>query len=539
MEKRGLLDVENRLVILKEIAESLNEANDVSMAMEAILPKLGEALGLETAWAFRFDEQRHSFVEVGASGLPPALDCCGQSVLRSGGCECQNQFVDGELNTAVNIVRCSRLKSAKGDTRDLRFHASIPLRSKDSPLGILNVAAPGRTVFTEDALSFLQTVGQQVAVAMDRARMLQTERDRAMRLAKLASVAAQSWVRDGSPQKLLQGALEDFVEAFSVPVCGVIDCRGVEEREPEVIAVAECTKPSNIPQVYPRKRGDDSGHDCRSILLAHANSGLSVPLPMTSYRLRVESPMADAFTHVDEEVLQAFSWHLATAYVNAQLYSQGLEAAHWNERRRIASDLHDSVSQRLFSAQLLTRTVQTKLSGGDPGDNTSVRSTVTRIGELLAESQAEMRDLIRTLRPPQPFACLIEALQSRVRTLAMHPEPRVLFMAPEVLQVEPPAHVREALLAVADEALHNALKHADASTIVVRLEERTHMLSMCIEDDGKGCLPSDIGKGLGTRTMGERAEAVGGKVSITGHTGGGTKVKMTIPRFNQAARGDV
>ena len=119
--------------LLKDIAESLNEANDVSSAMSAILPRLSQVLGLKTAWAFRYDPQRATFVEVGASGLPPALSANNAEALRSSWCECQDRMVKGHLDTAVNIVRCSRLRDAIGDKQGLKYHASIPLKMNGRP----------------------------------------------------------------------------------------------------------------------------------------------------------------------------------------------------------------------------------------------------------------------------------------------------------------------------------------------------------------------------------------------------------------------
>jgi len=102
------------LKLFTEVAALLNEATDIGSAMELILPKMSETLGLMTAWAFRYDESRRSFVEVGASGLPPALGCHGAAALKSGWCECQDQFVHSRLDRAVNVVRCSRLRDAIG-----------------------------------------------------------------------------------------------------------------------------------------------------------------------------------------------------------------------------------------------------------------------------------------------------------------------------------------------------------------------------------------------------------------------------------------
>ncbi|WP_258112069.1 GAF domain-containing sensor histidine kinase [Alicyclobacillus sp. SP_1] len=524
MEERGFHPSPNRIEVFRDIAEALNQANDLSAAIEAILPRLGDALGLETGWAFRFDEHKRSFVEVGASGLPPALDTCQQAPLRTGWCECQDQFVRGELGEAVNIVRCSRLKAAQGDTGNLHFHASVPLRSKGMPLGILNLAAPGRTVFDDDALSFLQTVGQQVAVAVDRARMFQLERDKSTRLQRLAKMPAD-WNGHLLPEALLQRALEFYVEMFPHSACGALtrDARG----HAEIVAVAEATQSADDrakAYVYPRSDAPETG--CESILLSEARSAITTPLPWTQYELRLESRLANAFDEADKELLQTFAWQLAAAYAGTLAHHEAMRHTQLEERRRIAAELHDSVSQRLFSAQLLLRTASVQMCDGQPTPS----ATIERVGELLVESQQEMRRLIHALRPLDQPISLMASLSERVATLSLQARPRVTLTVLQEPVPEPSAKVRAALLAMVDEALHNALKHAEAETISIRLEQnRIGTLTLAVEDNGKGCDSSAIGSGLGTRSIVERAFAIHGEVNIDCRMGQGTRVTMTVP----------
>lgn len=525
MEERGFYQAPNRMRVFRDIAEALNQANDISAAMDAILPRLGEALGLETAWAFRFDEYKQSFVEVGASGLPPALNVCQQAPLRTGWCECQEQFVQGKLGEAINIVRCSRLKAAEGDTGNLHFHASVPLRSKGNPLGILNLAAPGRTVFDESALAFLQTVGQQVAVAVDRARLFQQERDKATRLQRLAEIAA-AWGGQLPPETLVQRALESYVGTFAYAACGVI--RRDTVGSAEIVAVAEAkVNPGDDTgaYVYPVDKETVPAPDCDSVLLEQAYSAISTPLPLTTAELRLESPTSNAFDDADRELLAAFAWQLAAAYAGANAHLQAMRHAHLEERHRIAADLHDSVSQRLFSAQLLLRTASVQMEEHTP----DAHATVARVGQLLAESQQEMRDLVRALRRIDSQTSLVADLQERVSTLSLQRRPSVRLVLPESPAPEPVPLVRATLLAIVDEALHNALKHADADSITIRLHHSGNRgLVLAVEDDGKGCPPAAMGTGLGTRTMLERAEAIHGAVTIHGEPGRGTHVVIEV-----------
>lgn len=218
--QRGLRTETNQLAMFREVAEALNEVNDVTAALTAILPKLGKVLELETIWAFRYDAKRLSFVEVGASGLPAALACCEQRALKAGWCECQSLLVEGHLDRPVNLVKCTRLWDAekRGDTGGLTIHASVPLRSHNELLGILNVAAPGPARFTKEALAFLQTVGQQLAIAMDRSRALHIERDKARRLQELALLFGRFTKRQEG-DAVLQEAIQAFADTCQKRYC--------------------------------------------------------------------------------------------------------------------------------------------------------------------------------------------------------------------------------------------------------------------------------------------------------------------------------
>ncbi len=166
------------LAILRHIAETLNRATDVEDALNHTLQSVVELLGLQTAWTFLLHEDG----ALGLSGwqdLPPAL-APGKEPW-CGGCSCNTLFRSGELKRAINIVQCSRLAEAEGDKRGLEFHASVPLRSEDHMLGIMNVASPGSERFTPDVLDLLGTVGYQLGTAIERARLAQ----QAQRLAAL------------------------------------------------------------------------------------------------------------------------------------------------------------------------------------------------------------------------------------------------------------------------------------------------------------------------------------------------------------------
>src|SRR5919205_1198496 len=178
LDTRTLVQHNRELAILRHIAETLNRESDIESALGAILRAVLDLLGLQTAWIFLLDESG-ALVLAASQALPPAL-APGSSPWH-GGCSCNNLFRSGELKRAINIVQCSRLAEAEGDKRGLEFHASVPLRSADRMIGILNVASPGSDRFTPDVLELLGAVGYQLGTALERARLAR----QAMRMAAL------------------------------------------------------------------------------------------------------------------------------------------------------------------------------------------------------------------------------------------------------------------------------------------------------------------------------------------------------------------
>lgn len=122
----------SELVILKEIAETLNNGTDIKLVLNDVLAKLLEITGFATGWIFLLDE--HENYELVASvNLPPALLNETHTPMINGNCWCLDRYKDGRLDKAVNIIGCKRLEDAIenqwGETFGLTHHASVPLKS--------------------------------------------------------------------------------------------------------------------------------------------------------------------------------------------------------------------------------------------------------------------------------------------------------------------------------------------------------------------------------------------------------------------------
>jgi signal transduction histidine kinase len=238
---------------------------------------------------------------------------------------------------------------------------------------------------------------------------------------------------------------------------------------------------------------------------------------------------ADEFSPDDQEVIELLAAHAAIAVTNARLYEQSRELSILDERNRLALDLHDVLSQKLFALALAAESADTLLDV----DREAVRAQLGRLRELAREALEELRYVMLELRPPElERDGLATTLRKHVEVLR-----RVRDGSPELeleLDGEPPADAdrdRE-LLRIAQEALQNALRHAGASHVVLRLEARDGRLVLEVRDDGTGFdpdAPELRARRLGLTSMEQRARRVAGRLAITSVVGAGTTVRLEAP----------
>lgn len=330
------------------MAEDLNGTSTLSESLATILPKLTRLMEGAAVWVFRYDPQKRAFVELGASGLPSALECNDQLALKGGWCYCQEQFHKGQMTEAVNMITCSRLRDAVGDKAGFVHHASVPLHSNQRPLGILNVAIAGQSLFTNEALQLLTAIGNLLSVAMDRAAARQSETRFAQAL-RLITQNEQIWTLF-SEELLLEQACRFLTQVLGYPSCAALDEKGD--------LVAKSIGEPEKPPLYVYPQAGEGVVLSTSRLLLGARSSLEVNIPHDRYRLYVEACSEAAFDAYDQEVMHLFAMQLRGALGIGRQHRAQVKEARWLERRKIAADLHDSVSQRLFSANLLLRSLE-------------------------------------------------------------------------------------------------------------------------------------------------------------------------------------
>jgi signal transduction histidine kinase len=208
-----------------------------------------------------------------------------------------------------------------------------------------------------------------------------------------------------------------------------------------------------------------------------------------------------------------------------RLYQQAQELAALQERQRLARELHDSVSQALYGISLGAHTAREALESSDQDQE---RASLEYVIGLADAGLAEMRALIFELRP--------ESLATEGLTAALMKQVAVL-RARYHLTVEADLaedgdlslEQREALYRIAQEALHNIVKHAHASTVLLRLAYHHQEIILDIRDNGRGFDPRASFPGhLGLSSMQERAERLGGILIMESTPGQGTHIRVRV-----------
>ena len=230
------------------------------------------------------------------------------------------------------------------------------------------------------------------------------------------------------------------------------------------------------------------------------------------------------FTDRDERLLTLFAAHAAIALTNARLYERGRELSVLQERARLARDLHDAVSQKLFSVRAKARAAAV-LVGRDPD---RAAAEIDSVADLAGQAHAELRAVIDGLTPPDLAANgLVASIRSYSVLIGRTYGGHVRVQADDLPPLD--RAVQTALYRVAQEAIGNALRHSGSAEVSVAIRRRQRSLQLEVTDRGKGFDPANPISGHGLDSMRERAAAVSGRLSVSSRPDGGTTVRLVLP----------
>ncbi len=449
----------------------------------------------------------------------------------------------------------------------IRAWMGVPLVVKDQVLGMLTLDHNEPRYYTAEHAELALAFANQVAVAIDNARLYEAEQERLEESEQRRKVA--EGLRDVLAILNSDLPLDEILDYITAQACRLLNSEaGVAyqiDMEDELIEIeAACNMPDGFLDIgslplldtEPNRtvlngqpfatsdlqirlanideemlQVDPSVGMWRKIVGEHFQSYLSVPILIKEQvygAISLFYTQRHEFSKEEIDLVVTLADQAALAIANARLRIKAQKSAAAAERSRLARDLHDAVTQTLFSSSLIAE-VLPRIWEANPEEG---RRRLEELRELTRGALAEMRTLLLELRP----AALVDAkLSDLIHQLADSITGRA--RVPVSVEVEGncdlSVEVKVALYRIAQEALNNVAKHADATQATVSLhchsDHQTDHVKLCICDDGTGfdlkSLPPDS---LGLGIMRERAETVEAMLSIKSVPGEGTEVEVEV-----------
>lgn len=236
------------------------------------------------------------------------------------------------------------------------------------------------------------------------------------------------------------------------------------------------------------------------------------------------------------EFLLAMAEQAAIAVDYAALMQHERDVVRRQERQRIARDLHDAIVQQVFSISMLAKSLEILAGRAGALETSAVEETATEVGRLSSTVLTDLRAMVHELRPSSvaDYGGLGEALRALAESTANRTGLRFRITAGQGLEIDD--EIAEDVYRVLAEAVHNVVKHAQATSVTIWLGVRGGDLRASVADDGRG-VPrpereaSDGSSGYGFATMRERAQRWGGAITISprGRGRAGTIVRLAVP----------
>jgi GAF domain-containing protein len=459
----------------------------------------------------------------------------------------------GQPLVVPNVSQESRYYRLPGFD-EIQSELAVPLKVKGRVIGVLDVMSDRLNAFDESDMAVLQSLAHQAAVAIDNARLFGEVEQRVKELEVLyhADEELYSYLDLG---QVLQALVDVAVDTLQAGKSSVMVWDAAQENL--TMRYARGFDPHTMTTMcFPRDEGivgqvaataepavvEDALLDPRraeereAILQAIKHEGIRafmhLPIKVRGEVFGVFSvcyTYPRIFTEDEQRLYLALAQRAALAIQNAQLYERSQELAVIQDRQRLARDLHDAVTQTLFSASLIAEVLPALWER----DEVKAREYLAQLRDLSRGALAEMRTLLMELRP----TALIEtSLRELLRQLtdAMLGKTRLSVDFAVEEPADLPSEVHIAIYRIAQEALNNVVKHARASHVAVCLRaiptSSGQRLELTIDDNGAGFDPAGTpADRLGLGIMRERADAIGAHLQIESGSDGGTRVTLVWP----------
>jgi signal transduction histidine kinase len=438
---------------------------------------------------------------------------------------------------------------------------TVPLMAREQLVGILTLVHGEKGYYTQQRVDVAMAFAAQAAVAIENARLFSTEQERVEQL-RIINQVSQTIAGILDVEGLLRETAALIHQKFAYYHVGIGlvegDCvvdrawagsgqprfaaepgSGEDEFVPNRLRVGKDglsgrAAATGLPIIAP-----DVSRDSRYYPLAGLETRSEMVVPIISKDevigvIDIQSQTLDQFDQSDLDMMQSLANQLAVAIENARLYESAGQLAALEERQKLARELHDSVSQALYGIALGTRTARTVVERIDMAEGDKPK-LVEPLDYVLAQADAglaEMRALIFELRPESlQTEGLVAALRKQTAALqARHQIPVAVEFGSEP---DMPIQKKEMLYRVAQEAMHNIVKHARATSAEVRLVTDNGRILLEVCDNGQGFdMTQEFPGHLGLKSMRERVEKAGGILTVASDVGGGTRIQVKVATTN-------
>ncbi|HVU12859.1 MAG TPA: GAF domain-containing protein [Phototrophicaceae bacterium] len=456
----------------------------------------------------------------------------------------------------ANTLPAQQYREQAGEhVRYVRSWMGIPLIVRQRVIGMLGFDSDTANRFTDHMASLAMAFANQAAVAMDNARLYEAEQDRLQETERRRRVA--EGLRDilnilNSNRSL--DAILDYIVAQAGRLLGtetialfgfhpdqeiltVETSIGLEENltrgfiihagRGEVGRAIRERRPAIIPNLAALELApNDEQRPVVERWVKRFTALLAVPVIAREQlygAIMIYYPQAHDFTNEEIQLVVTVCDQAALAIENAHLREQAEHAAVAAERSRIARELHDAVTQTLFSASLIAE-VLPRLWERDPHE---AQRRLSDLREMTRGALAEMRALLLELRP----ATLTEVeLRDLLRQLCEAHTGRARIPCHLEVEGQPhplPPDTQLVFYRVAQEALNNIFKHANASDVDLQLGYSANGVSLSISDNGRGFDPGSVSaESFGLKIMRERAESIGASFAVSTQPEHGTRISL-------------
>lgn len=429
----------------------------------------------------------------------------------------------------------SQLNDALSLPPGIRMSVLMPLKSGDRLVGKLYLGFKDEREFGAEDERLLASIADIAGNALYRANVMGTLEERvASRTRQLETLYN---ISNTINQTLDLASILDQSLAFLEQALGgtaavhlfseqghalelAAGCRMAETYRVQVQQLAEAAAEQN--HLVHREAAEDPSAGSQAfqyigIPLKGQQQGLGV--------LSVALPLSVTVSDDAFSLLSGVADHVSIAVENARLRSRAEAAIVIEERQRLARELHDSISQLLYSQLLFS---QAGRRAYENGELDLLPLYLNRLDEVAEQAFKEMRLMIYSLRPQLLESVgLVGALQHRLATVERRTGLDAELHARPDLKL--PAAIEDSLFRIAQEALNNTLKHASATAVDVWIEEKDTQVVLSITDNGKGFERDRAMEGMGLAGMSERARQFGGQLTVTALPGQGTTIRVEIP----------